>query len=1056
MTIVQQPDALSLSYNIRDFRISSTAAVSFVLKKGATELVAQTYEPGQDGYVTVKVRDIVHAQLAFGLQNVSTIYEQPDIVADFTAVIDSTEVTFRVIRAGVDNFADTAANFLTSNWLTWQPQEKPVTYSSPEFLTYYAVIAGTCKLKAYYTDESGTVTSEETITVATLTAGKAYTIPMQYAAVSALLGNKLPAFYDVWIENGSGSQLTYIQRYYAGNMKSEQEDWILFENSLGGIDTFRAYGATNFTGEHTHNIAEIDEVSEEYRVDTERKYQKNTGYLNERERIWLLDFFPSRKKYIFLVQSLLYRSIVVTESDVTYTNKELPSSYTFTYKYANALPLLNISRVSSPIETPILSIYELSSFRDPVFVELLKKHIDGTTIYWDDANKVIKAKGGGDVETYDIAISLASSVGGLEQWSLSVSGNYTEIVEDGTSKTRTVKGIVKTGFVEISFSTTKGYAISSLTLDGESQEDTAKIRLEKIESDHSIGITLQDISVTPPMYQRSDTGAIYTGLSLMISKLLADYPTGLTQDVEITCIEEGTDQRGNKFDPKPSLYNAFIKEWNYDTEYTLTIDGDNKLTIDGDGVGGLYFDGVGGLIIKGIKFINCWTYEGVSTTESEACVRIKNTYKHTLKNIYVGDITILGQSRTNSSSDIYRTRYGIRINGVENVHLYNIQLTQVTVLPVLVVADVCYLSKIIFNESNMHYGIIGHPSILNITASLAYICDCDINGATYSYDPGIYIDKIKYLYFYRNKIHNFDGPVFSLTNSYGIQVVDFDSNYMYSNVLNPAYYYGRSWIYTMSDTDVLKFNNNTIVHTSSYAQTFFMRSSNNVGKFIHYNNIYQRIAGDTIRLELWLFNSLKELLSGNNVYNINSGVRYYYTVAKDSVVLIQGALAEDLDKIKEVGYDANSTYLLNEKLLLMTDRPCLTTDKQSLYLPNTSYLSKFDINYKKNSASATLGCDNYNSIAFDESLDITSTYTGINIDNYDSFNSDGATYNVPAEEQVVLHIDSLNRAKINRLILSDGVNTLQYLGKLALIKPYPNVDENGEYLSDKLYNVEVE
>lgn len=363
MTIIQQPDALSLSYNIRDFRISSTASVSFVLKKGDVSIVAQTYEPGQDGYVTIKVRDIIHAQLAFVLQTVGTMYEQPDIVADFTAVIDTTEVTFRAIRSGVENFADTAANFLTANWLTWQPQEKPVTYASPEFLTYYAVIASSCKLKAYYTNDAGNVTAEETITVGALTEGKAYTIPMQYAAISTLLGGKLPAFYDVWIEDGSGNRLTYIQRYYAGNMKSEQEDWILFENSLGGIDTFRAYGATNFTGEHTHNIAEIDEVSEEYRVDTQRKYQKNTGYLNMRERHWLLDFFPSAHKLIYTAGAL--RAIVVTDSDVTYQDKELPSSYTFTYKYADAKPLLNIARTSAPAEVLNIAIPDLGNFTVP-------------------------------------------------------------------------------------------------------------------------------------------------------------------------------------------------------------------------------------------------------------------------------------------------------------------------------------------------------------------------------------------------------------------------------------------------------------------------------------------------------------------------------------------------------------------------------------------------------------------------------------------------------------------------------------------------------------------
>lgn len=360
MTIIQQPDALSLTSNIKDFKIATNDPVSFILKKGTTQLVAQTYEPGQDGYVKIKVRDIIHAQLSLIVPTGNTVLEQTSIVADFTATIDSTDVTFRAIRAGVQNFADTAANFLTANWLTWQPQEKPVTYSTPEYLTRYATAAETVKIKAYYTDADGNVTSNETITVASLTAGKAYTIPMQYAYVSSLLTTPLPAFYDVWTEDASNNRLSYIQRYYAGNMKSEQEDWVLFENSLGGIDTFRAYGATDFTGDHTHNIAEVDEVKEEYRVDTERKYQKNTGYLNDNERKWLLDFFPSSKKYLYSNGTL--RSIVVSESNVTYKDKDLPSSYTFTYQFAEALPLLNLSRTEAPAEVLDIVVPDLGNF----------------------------------------------------------------------------------------------------------------------------------------------------------------------------------------------------------------------------------------------------------------------------------------------------------------------------------------------------------------------------------------------------------------------------------------------------------------------------------------------------------------------------------------------------------------------------------------------------------------------------------------------------------------------------------------------------------------------
>ncbi|MEG1006522.1 MAG: pyocin knob domain-containing protein [Bacteroides sp.] len=363
MVILQQPDILSLSGNIKEFRISSTDPVSFTLSQGGVEVLAQSYTPGKDGIITINLRDIIHSRLSFNLQESAVVYEQPTLASDFVADISGTRVTFRAIRAGVDRLADTATNFLTQNFLTWQPSLKAVTYYSPEFLTYYAVVPCAAKLRAYYTDTSGSEPSQQDITLADLTAGKAYTIPLQYASVAAKLGNKLPAYYDVFVESASGTRLTYIQRYYASDMLSEQEQWILFENSLGGIDTFRAYGSTEFSADHTHNIAEIDEVSSEYRVDTERKFQKNTGHLTTKERTWLLDFFPSETKYIYAGTYL--RPIVVVNSNVTYTDRELPSNYTFTYKYADSRPLLNLPRTDIPSEVLDITVPSVGSFTVP-------------------------------------------------------------------------------------------------------------------------------------------------------------------------------------------------------------------------------------------------------------------------------------------------------------------------------------------------------------------------------------------------------------------------------------------------------------------------------------------------------------------------------------------------------------------------------------------------------------------------------------------------------------------------------------------------------------------
>ncbi|WP_288243019.1 hypothetical protein [uncultured Bacteroides sp.] len=363
MTILQQPDALSLSKNLKEFRISSSDKISFILRHGDVEILSQRYVPSSDGDITINLRDIIHARLSYKLLESGQVYEQSSLVSDFTAVINDTTLTFRVIRSGIDRPADSAANFLTQNFLTWQPSIKPVTYYSPEFLTYYATIPSVAKLRAYFTDTSGTVISHTDYTVAEMVAGIAYTIPLQYSVVAGWLGHKLPAYYDVWVENLTGQRLTYIQRYYAEDMRTEQEQWILFENTLGGLDTFRAYGTTTFSGEHTHNLVEIDEISQEYRVNTERKFQKNTGHLNQDERKWLLDFFPSQAKYLYAGNYL--RPIVVIESNVSYTDRALPSNYTFTFKYADARPLLNLPRTDVPADVLNITVPEVGSFTVP-------------------------------------------------------------------------------------------------------------------------------------------------------------------------------------------------------------------------------------------------------------------------------------------------------------------------------------------------------------------------------------------------------------------------------------------------------------------------------------------------------------------------------------------------------------------------------------------------------------------------------------------------------------------------------------------------------------------
>lgn len=361
MNIIQHPDLLSLSMNLKKFIVSSSETISFVLHHRSEEILSQRYEPGANGRIEIDVCDVIHSRLEYDFQETSLVYIQSRLAENFTARIDNTEIVFRVIRGGVDRLADSPTSFLTQNFLTWQPSTKAVTYHSPEFLTYYAVVPCVAKLKAYFGDGEDIEKTE--IIIAEFIAGNAYTIPLQYAVVSGLLGNRLPSYYDVWVENLVEERLTYIQRYHVGDLQSIDEDWILFENSLGGLDTFRAYGELSLNVEHTHNVAEIDERSLEYRVDTERKYSKNTGHLDAEQSRWLLDFFPSGRKYLYTGNYM--RPIVVIESNVSAKVRKAPANYTFVFKFADAGPLLNLPRTDVPAEMLNMAVPDIGSFTIP-------------------------------------------------------------------------------------------------------------------------------------------------------------------------------------------------------------------------------------------------------------------------------------------------------------------------------------------------------------------------------------------------------------------------------------------------------------------------------------------------------------------------------------------------------------------------------------------------------------------------------------------------------------------------------------------------------------------
>lgn len=340
VVIVQRPDPISLTGNIKELVIQSDKPVGIILSGPRGKTLEETYYPGNGNLVHIGLREVIEADLSFTLPS-SDVFIQPRLSGTYTLSYNSEaetgEILFTAIRGGKLNLTESAASFLTGNFLTWQPNCKPVTYYSPEWLTYFAPSECLARLKAYWEDGTNTI-----IRIAQFSANSCITMNMQYAVISGKFDAKRPMYYDVWIEDAAGTRLSYVQRYIASERQGENEQWYLFENSLGGLDSLRAYGSIQDVPEYTHNLSRRGDESEEYRIDVNRLHTRNTGYLTPDEARWLQDLFPARRKYVYSLSGLL--PIVLTESEGHTDTTDLPSSYTFTYRLSDTRPYLDIQR----------------------------------------------------------------------------------------------------------------------------------------------------------------------------------------------------------------------------------------------------------------------------------------------------------------------------------------------------------------------------------------------------------------------------------------------------------------------------------------------------------------------------------------------------------------------------------------------------------------------------------------------------------------------------------------------------------------------------------------
>ncbi len=352
-TVIDYPDSLSFSGNLKKFSVTAAAEVIFVLKKGETEILNENYQPDASGLLTIDVKAIVERLLEVTVPATSDqVTEQTSGVADFTASIDSTDINFRVIKGGVLELVETASSWLTGHFLTWQPQTKYTLQTQPEWLGIYPIENGDLVIKVFYT------TGNYDATYASLLKDKLYSINVNFGVVAAWLAaapqSQTQTFlaWDIsYVVPGTGVTIP-VHRYQLCH-PSDAEFVYIWANSLGGIDSvsFTGYQEEDYKLQHLNALYE-DETIFEYDTKQAREIRQSTGYLTDIERRWIADFFYSRTKYVLRSDGALKR-IAVVSSKMISVNKDDEFDLEFTYRLTEDLQYLNLDILPASLPAPV-------------------------------------------------------------------------------------------------------------------------------------------------------------------------------------------------------------------------------------------------------------------------------------------------------------------------------------------------------------------------------------------------------------------------------------------------------------------------------------------------------------------------------------------------------------------------------------------------------------------------------------------------------------------------------------------------------------------------------
>lgn len=338
--------------DLPDFRLRCTlpmtAEVSYkqggVLKK----MFAGSYVPGIDLEICIGFGEILkpllkseEPQFHLGYITQSDFFKE--IHVTFKDAEKELERVFFITNVNAE-MQDEINIVLSKRFMTLQPDVKETTVDSPEFLSYFYTGDKTKKLIAKFylknnTTEILTLYSWKGEGVKMITHNVSYRQVMKLSNTSS--SEKKP-FYDIYVVDENNQQITSIQRYVFKE-STGRENYYLFYNSLGGLDTLITTGDILHKPDVTFAIARTSSgLIQLDHSDDHIAYEQKSGYFSIDNISYVTDFILSKKdKYIFNPDGNVIAKIVITENDASFNKKESFTSFSFTYRRMNDIPVIN-------------------------------------------------------------------------------------------------------------------------------------------------------------------------------------------------------------------------------------------------------------------------------------------------------------------------------------------------------------------------------------------------------------------------------------------------------------------------------------------------------------------------------------------------------------------------------------------------------------------------------------------------------------------------------------------------------------------------------------------